>query len=60
MTITEEQLDLLLTSIELHERESELKDELIHTLQEQILLLEARITQLTAKLDRMSVTEKKG
>lgn len=60
MMITEEQLDLLLTSIELYEKESELKDEFIHTLQEQILLLEARITQLTAQLDRISVTEKKG
>ena len=60
MTITEEQLDLLLTSIELYEKESELKDTFIHTLQEQILLLEARITQLTAQLDRISVTEKKG
>ena len=60
MTITEEQLDLLLTSIELHARELELKDELILTLREQILLLEARITQLTDKLDRISVAEKKG
>lgn len=60
MTITEEQLDLLLTSIELYEKESELKDTFIHTLQEQILLLEARITQLTAQLDQISVTDKKG
>lgn len=60
MTITDEQLDLLLTSLELYETECKLKDELILTLREQIALLEARNEQLALKLDRLFNTKKKG
>ena len=60
MTITDEQLDPLLTSLELYETECKLKDELILTLREQIALLEARNEQLALKLDRLFNTKKKG
>lgn len=60
MTITDEQLNLLLTSLELYEKECKMKDELILTLREQISLLEALNEELAFKLDRLSDTKKKG
>ena len=59
MTITDEQLDLLLTSLELYEKECKMKDALILTLREQISLLEARNGQLAFKLDRLADAKNK-
>ncbi len=60
MTITEQQLELLLTSMELLEKESKLKGELIITLREQISLLETRNAELPSMIERLSNTEEKG
>lgn len=60
MTITDEQLAILFTSLELYEKECKMKDELILTLREQIALLEARNEQLSFQLNRLSDIIKKG
>ena len=60
MTITDEQLAILFTSLELYEKECKMKDELILTLREQIALMEARNEQLSFQLNRLSDIIKKG
>lgn len=56
----DEKFELLYTSMELLEKESRLKDELIAALKEQNALLETRIAQLLSMMDKPLETEQKG
>lgn len=59
-TCKNDKFEDLYTSLELIEKEIQLKDELIATLKEQNELLEARIAQLLAMLKQYKDLNKKG
>lgn len=56
----DDRFEILYTSIELIEKEFQLKDELIATLKEQNELLEARIAQLLSLMQGPLDSQKKG
>ena len=56
----DEKLEMLYTAMDLMEKESRIKDELIAALKEQNELLEKRIAQLLSMMDKPLETEQKG